>query len=310
MYDAPNVFGEAVLNYLNRDLNDVEKAQLPSKLDVVKKNATLQEMCFRLRYIVKYLRVGPIVGKNHEHWIERGLMSFSGAELARGLTLNQNWGGITELLWGIISASKGRTVSMCSNVWVEHDVKQIAADIIKDDIKRKTFSQLDDFVTFDEAPYLIRKMLMNLVCTIEENIAWYENGRHVSYVYFTWQEGFNEGNYHMLFDSETGTVLGKWIRRWRAKLECSTLLKGGIQVYGYVEQKYRYKDFPVLFQDERKILLQASMELQELKSEVRNALQAGVLGKDEIEIILEYWGFDFTRQIFRILKKKYGSQNL
>ena len=58
MYDAPNVFGEAVLNYLNRDLNDVEKAQLPSKLDVVKKNATLQEMCFRLRYIVKYLRVG------------------------------------------------------------------------------------------------------------------------------------------------------------------------------------------------------------------------------------------------------------
>jgi len=293
----PRFRKKTMLEYLCTDWEDEEKNVLPNTLEPLCDDLDLAQKLFRLRYILHYWQVGPET-KFDDTYVRRALLCFSGDELKQGISWHSEWGGLTDVLRATIALCKGNTYKVDYKLWVEHDVMKMADILSTNDRLGVNFGDLDNDLTYDEVSENVRLELLKLVdCEVEQKKSWWEKGSHLAYIYFTWPEGLNMGNYHVIFDVNTGFVLHKWQYRFRSGTwEEFSGSKGRLLYAG------GYKKSNKEYEYEREILKAASKELVNLRAEVLEVLRSSLLYSVAF-IVVDYWGFDLPQQVYRSLDK-------
>jgi len=157
------------------------------------------------------------------------------------------------------------------------------------------FRALKNDISYDEAPESVRMQLLGLVqCEVKQKKSWWERGVHHAYVNFTWPEGQNMGNYHIIFDVNTSEVLQKWQYRLNKRnWEDFAVSKGRLVYSDKAEINYKH---------ERQIFKEASNELAKLQMEILAVLKSSELHKVAF-IVIEYWGFDIAQQLYCVVRK-------
>jgi len=138
------------------------------------------------------------------------MLSFSGDELKEAIASQSDWGGLTDVLRATIGLCKSENRSFDHKLWVEHDVSKMADKLSMMNIPGVNFRAFKDDLSYDQAPESVRLQLLKLVeCEVKHKKSYWEKGVHHAYVYFTWPEGHNMGNYHIIFDVASCEVLQK-----------------------------------------------------------------------------------------------------
>jgi len=206
---APRLLNNKVLQYLSTDWEEDEKKKLPETLEPMNEWVCLQEKLLRLRYIVHNWEIGPET-EFDDKWARRAMLSFSGDELKEAISSHSDWGGLTDVLRATIGLCKSKNRRFDHKLWVEHNVSEMADKLSSMNISGVNFGAFKDDLSYDQAPESVKLQLLKLVgCKVKQKKSYWERGVHHAYVNFTWPEGQNMGNYHIIFDVTTCEVLQK-----------------------------------------------------------------------------------------------------
>jgi len=291
---APRLLNNKVLQYLSTDWEEDEKKKLPETLEPMNEWVCLQEKLLRLRYIVHNWEIGPET-EFDDKWARRAMLSFSGDELKEAISSHSDWGGLTDVLRATIGLCKSKNRRFDHKLWVEHNVSEMADKLSSMNISGVNFGAFKDDLSYDQAPESVKLQLLKLVgCKVKQKKSYWERGVHHAYVNFTWPEGQNMGNYHIIFDVTTCEVLQKWQHRLSKSNRKEFAVSKGRLIYNdRAEINYKY---------ERKIFQDASKELVKLQMGVLAALKSSELHKVAF-IVMEYWGSDMPQQLYRVLRR-------
>lgn len=233
------------------------------------------------------------------------MLSFSGEELKDGISWHTDWGGLTDVLRATISLCKGAFKCYDHKLQVEHDFMKMVDALSINKSLGVNLGDLDNDLSYDDAPESIRIQLLKLVnCEVQQKKSQQERGFHLAYVYFTQPEGMNMGNYHVIFDVDTSKVVYKQHYRFRKEnFEDFAVSKGRLLYAGDYERCNKE------YKCEREIMQAASKELDNLQSEVMAALQSSSLYSIAF-IVMEFWGFDWPQQVYRVLQNPVKMYNV
>merc|ERR1719317_305785 len=132
------------------------------------------------------------------------MLSFSGDELKSAITTKEDWGGLTDILRATIALYKGVVKSSNHELWMEHDVNEMASNLVNNEKLEVNFGELNDDLMYDDAQDSVKMSILELVqCRVQQKKSWWEDGIHQAYVHFCWPEGDNLGHYHVIFNTST-----------------------------------------------------------------------------------------------------------
>jgi len=91
------------------------------------------------------------------------MLSFSGDELKSAITIKKDWGGLTDILRATIALHKGVVKSFNHELWMEHDVHEMALNLATNDKLEVNFGELNDELMYDDAQDSVKMSILELV---------------------------------------------------------------------------------------------------------------------------------------------------